>query len=322
MRTLFITKGLPACGKSTWAKSLLKKEPYRFKRLNKDELRLLLDDGVYSPDNEVFIREVQDKMIIAAFDAGYDVILDNTHLVPQTLKKLHKLAEAYGDVKVLEKCFNESVKTCLERNALRTGSARVPDKVINDMARGAGIDRGKQLVDRETYYPPRDNGTTVYEQDESLPKAIMCDLDGTLALMGDRSPYDASECDTKDKPNWPVIKTVLAMYAQGYEIIFMSGRDSKYREQTIRFIEKYCIDPLATAFVNVGAIVALKPISYQLHMRSQGDMRKDSIVKQELFDAHVRDKFNVLFVLDDRNQVVDFWRSVGIPTFQVAPGAF
>ena len=35
-------------------------------------------------------------------------------------------------------------------------------------------------------------------------------------------------------------------------------------------------------------------------MRSAGDKREDSIVKSELFDAHVRDKYNVQFVLDDR----------------------
>jgi len=38
-------------------------------------------------------------------------------------------------------------------------------------------------------------------------------------------------------------------------------------------------------------------------MRPQGDMRKDSIVKRELFDAHICDQYNVLFVLDDRDQL-------------------
>ncbi len=55
---------------------------------------------------------------------------------------------------------------------------------------------------------------------DGLPEAILCDLDGTLALMGDRSPYDASRCDELDKPNWPVIECVKAMYARGVKVIF------------------------------------------------------------------------------------------------------
>jgi hypothetical protein len=134
--------------------------------------------------------------------------------------------------------------------------------------------------------------------------AIICDLDGTLAIIGDRSPYDGSSCD-KDKPNWPVILCVLAMYREKYDIIFMSGRYSKYRAPTEVFIKRWLPD-----------------VPYELFMRANGDNRKDAIVKQELYDANVRNQYNVLFVLDDRNQVVDFWRSIGLTCFQVAPGDF
>jgi hypothetical protein len=51
-------------------------------------------------------------------------------------------------------------------------------------------------------------------------------------------------------------------------------------------------------------------------------MRKDSVVKQELFDEHIRDIYDVVAVYDDRQQVVDMWRAMGIDCFQVAPGNF
>src|SRR5260221_208198 len=105
MRTLFILKGIPASGKSTFAHDLLKREPDRFKRVNRDDLRMMIDAGAWSPEKEEFIREVQDTLIRSAFNNGYDVILDNTSLVPTTLKKLHRLAEQVGDVKVIEKGF-------------------------------------------------------------------------------------------------------------------------------------------------------------------------------------------------------------------------
>jgi hypothetical protein len=57
-------------------------------------------------------------------------------------------------------------------------------------------------------------------------------------------------------------------------------------------------------------------------MRKTSDMRKDAVVKEEIYNENILDKYNVLLVLDDRNQVVDFWRSKGLTCFQVAPGDF
>jgi predicted kinase len=321
-----LLKGLPGCGKSTFAKNLLKKENGRWKRFNRDDLRNMIDDGQYTKENEEFVVEVQDKLIRQALQDGFDVILDNTHLVPMTVKKLHKLAESVGDVQVLEKGFNETVETCLKRNAERQGRARVPDDVIHRMAKAAGIDRGKKLEDKTAYYPPRDNaapGGDQVEADDALPKAILCDLDGTWVRMGNRSPYDGSQCDVLDHPNWPVIITVLMAHSHGINIIFMSGRDSKYREQTIRQIEMYARLENLAKLQNAEVMPAVTElISYQLHMRGEGDMRKDSLVKSDLFDEHVRGKFNVLFVLDDRDQVVSYWRSIGLTCFQVDYGNF
>jgi predicted kinase len=311
-----ILKGLPGCGKSTYAKDLLKKEPRRWKRVNRDDLRGMLDNHMWSKDNEEFVKAMQDTIIRRAFADGYYVILDNTNLVPMTVKKAHRLAESVGDVKVIEKGFNVSIQECLRRNALRDGVAKVPEKVIHDMARASGIDRGHELGSREEYYPPRGAETSKVVQDESLPKAILCDLDGTLAIIGDRSPYDASECDVKDHPNVPVIETVMAMHAKGVKVVFMSGREDKYREQTVRFIEKYC------AIISDKEHVFAEPIPYELYMRSTNDSRKDAIVKRELYDEHVANRYNVLFVLDDRNQVVDAWREMGLACFQVNYGDF
>ena len=57
-------------------------------------------------------------------------------------------------------------------------------------------------------------------------------------------------------------------------------------------------------------------------MRKTGDNRKDCIVKRELFDAHIKDKYYIDFILDDRNQVVNMWRELGFTVMQVADGNF
>lgn len=269
-------------------------------------------------ERENLVRNFKTALVKQAFREGFDVIVDDTHLVPQTVRKLHRLAESIGDVKVIEKCFNVPVAECLRRNALREGPARVPDKVINDMARAAGLDKGRMLEDRETYHPPVGTQGT-YVPDERLPKAVMCDLDGTLALIGDRSPYDATACDAKDSPNPAVAACVMAMHAQSFKIVFMSGRDVRYRPETERFIEKHCHVVLPDG--------ARDAMPYELHMRGEDDAstqdsRKDAVVKQELFDRHVRHRFNVVFVLDDRDSVVRLWRDIGVPCFQTSYGDF
>jgi predicted kinase len=321
MRTVMMLMGLPASGKSTFAKELLRKEPKRWKRVNRDDLRALLDGENFIKENEEFVRNAQEVLIKEALRQGFDVVIDNTHLIASTVNKLHKLIESVGDVKVIHKAFNVSVDECLERNAKREGRARVPDNVILGMAKGAGLNKGRKLQDKEFYYPPRGSDVSTVTNDPALPKAIICDLDGTLAIMGDRSPYDASECDVKDHPNWPVIECVKAMYRQGVHIIFMSGRESKDRDATRRFIDQW-VTYTVTSNVSGGRPPYEAPISYELHMRQTGDQRKDAIIKRELFQANVEGKYHVMFILDDRNQVVHAWRLAGLTVFQVAEGDF
>lgn len=314
---MFILKGIPGCGKSTQAAEMIRKEPRRFVRINRDDLRRMCVGPGNNPHangfaKEELVKRAKDALTELALAEGYDVILDDTHLNGQTVKKLHLLAESHGDVKVVERFIDVDIRTCIERDSKRTGLEHVGEDVIRRLAASAGIHRGKVLANREAYYPGTSSNELV--EREGLPTAIMCDLDGTLAIVGDRSPYDATDCDLTDEPNQPVVECVLAMHAAGHSIIFMSGRDEKYRPETTRFIEAYC---------RVGNVV----VPYELHMRGEltpdrVDSRKDAIVKRELFDAFVRGKYNVLFVLDDRDQVVSNWRRMGLICFQVAPGRF
>ena len=95
-----------------------------------------------------------------------------------------------------------------------------------------------------------------------------------------------------------------------HHIIFCSGREDKYREPTMAFINK-CFDG------------KLEDHDYTLLMRETDDYRKDSIVKHELYLNHIEHRWDILYVLDDRQQVVDMWRNaLGLLTLQVAEGNF
>lgn len=138
-----------------------------------------------------------------------------------------------------------------------------------------------------------------FQQNPNLETVIICDLDGTIALLNGRSPYDASTCDND------ILNVPVADVLKHYKVIFVSGRYEQFREPTLKFFKKH----------NISNYLAL-------YMRKNLDNRKDSIVKEEIYNEYIKDKYNVLFVLDDRNQVVELWRKLGLTCFQVAEGNF
>lgn len=281
MLTLTMVKGLPASGKSTWAKDVVVKSNGQVKRINKDDLRAMIDAGSWSKRNEQHILKVRDKLIVYYMSNGFSVVVDDTNLHPKHEQALQELAEGFNAAFEV-KFFDTPVGECIKRDLGRPNS--VGQKVIMQMY--------NQFLrpEPEVYHPPEDK-----------PLAIICDIDGTLAHMHNRSPYEW------DKVGQDVLDDAVASVLKQFSdihIILMSGRDSVCRDMTIDWLKSF-------------------DIRYtQLFMRPEGDGRKDSIVKQELFDKHIRDDYQVLFVLDDRNQVVDMWRSMGLKVFQVEEGDF
>jgi hypothetical protein len=135
------------------------------------------------------------------------------------------------------------------------------------------------------------------------PLAIICDLDGTLAHLNGRSPYDASSC-IDDILNEPIAHIVRTYAGIGAQVLLCSGREAKYRKPTEAFLAKH------------------ENPYHELFMRKTRDFRKDAVIKTEIYNAEIRDRYEVLFVLDDRNQVVEMWRGLGLTCLQVAPGDF
>ena len=278
MLKVILCKGLPGSGKSTWSKKLIDDHPGQYKRINKDDLRAMLDNSKFSKSNENFVLAVRDQVLLMALKEGKNVIIDDTNLHPKHEKMIRELVKGIAEV-VIQDFTNVPLETCIQRDLTRFAS--VGEKVIRDMYR--------------QFLAPKPEP---YAFQVGLPSAIICDLDGTLCLIHHRNPYDASRCD-EDALN-PVVASLLV----GKTVLLVSGREEKYREPTLKFLAKHNIP------------------YHALWMRQTGDRRKDSIIKQEIFDTHIRGVYNIEFVLDDRNQVVALWRSLGLTCLQVADGDF
>ena len=97
---VILTKGLPGSGKTTWAARVQAESLGTYKRVNKDELRLMLDGGKWSPNNERFVEAVRDQVILAALAAGKDVIVDDTNLEPRHETHIRRLVDGKADVVV------------------------------------------------------------------------------------------------------------------------------------------------------------------------------------------------------------------------------
>lgn len=322
-----LTVGLPASGKSTWAKAEIAKDPANWARINNDDIRAMLNGSEWSKDYENFITDTRKYLIREALKRNKNVIIDNLNINKRHFTDTCEIVKSLGiDAEVFEKAFYIDVEEAIARDAKREGKAKVGEMVIRKWFKESGKDQFKHYHPRvEIFIGGQLNGESIIAPAPppfkiGMPKAIIVDLDGTISLFNcidkkgrkvirhpdapSRSPYDGQHCD-KDLANEAVVEAVKMAKAYGYEIIFCSGRYDDYEVQTRTFLNKH-----------------LPNISYELFMRKSNDMRQDAIVKEEIYNDKIDGKYNIIFILDDRDQVVDFWRSKGLQTFQVAKGDF
>lgn len=306
--TLIITRGYPASGKTTEARAWVACNPDNRVRVNRDDTRFNLF-GKYIGVDEKTVTTAQRGAVEALLKAGKDVIVDDTNLRLRTAREWNDVAVKHG-VGFLVWEVATDVDTCLERNDDRgyTGGRHVPPEVIRDFAKRYPLGRWP-----EVHPTPRKHSDPhlPYVPNYKLPPAIIVDLDGTLAKnVSGREFYGKGlERVYEDDVNELLNSVVVKYFAEDYGVhpIFMSGRNEFARWETQRWLDEKA---------------GWHHDDYELFMRADGDMRKDFEVKAELFDKHVRDEYNVLLCLDDRDQIVKLWRDMGLTCWQVGEGDF
>jgi predicted kinase len=273
-------KGLPASGKTTWAKEQVKASKGTCVRINKDDLRAMVDAGLWSRENEERILHTRNKLIITYLEDPRvrTIIVDDTNLAPKHEKSLKQLADKFDAFFRVEDFTHVPLNECIQRDAMR--SFPVGKKVILDMWRQYGR---KYLYTAPAYI-------------EGLPDAVIIDIDGTIATHeGVRGPFEWDKVEL-DLPRKTVLNTAasLANDNDAY-MLFTSGRDEVCRDSTYNWLNK---------LVDMDN-------KCKLFMRKQKDMRKDSIVKEELYNEYIKDKYNVIAIFDDRASVCRLWTRLG-----------
>lgn len=284
-----VTIGISASGKSTFADKWVKEGSSRTE-VNRDQIRKYIiedKDGNYpftwakwNWKREKEVNTHVDELIHRAVKHGYDIICSDTNLNKTHRDHLIRKLRDFGyevEVKEFPVTWEEAVKR------------------DNARANGVGVSVISKQWDQWNEYIGRNK----YVPDVTKPKCILVDIDGTAAHMnGKRGAFEWDKVHLDDVDH--AVKMMVNAYkSSGNEVIFLSGRDGVCQPATLQWLidKDFYFDDLI--------------------MRAPNDMRKDTVIKEEIFWRDIADNYNVLFVVDDRPSVCRMWRDIGLKVFQV-----
>ena len=163
MKKVVVLRGLPASGKSTWAKAKIDKNPGAWTRVNKDDLRMMMHNGKWSKANEKLVLDARDALIHAALEKGQHVIVDDTNLHESHIARIKQITKGLAEVEV--KDFEISVEAAVKRDLNRDRSV------------------GREVIER-MYNQFIKEPAEVIEKDPTLTDAIIVDVDGNPSSHG------------------------------------------------------------------------------------------------------------------------------------------
>lgn len=133
-QTIKVTQGLPASGKTTWARKWVNEDPKNRVRINRDDIRKML--GPYwIPTREKLVTSIENDMLIQSLFRDYDVVIDATNLrgIDRFKTLLYKNALDSVELELVDHFLEVDLKTCIQRDQQRSGDAFVGKEPITRM---------------------------------------------------------------------------------------------------------------------------------------------------------------------------------------------
>jgi predicted kinase len=304
MSIITVLIGISGAGKTTFSAPLLKDK--NTIRVNRDDARTMLfgvsqsDQTYYNRKDiracEDLVSETIEDTIYNALHKGKNIVIDNTHLQK---KYIDEILFKYNHLADIELVFCDvTLKEAQERVVKRNNLATVPtyiEKHYNEYLKLKKSMHGQQL-----YYPQT---APQVKFNTSLPDTYIVDIDGTVALKGDRDIFDDSKLhlDTEIKEVGHIIR---ALHKDGFKIVFVSGRQDSCKDTTTQWLKDK----------------NLWMTDSEIYMRKAKDQRNDSIVKEEIVLRDLLPRFNVVGVLDDRIGVTRNFHKLGMFVLNVNQG--
>lgn len=130
MSALFIMVGCPGSGKSYFLRNLGSVKNSSV--VSRDDIRFSLledNDKYFDKEDEVF--KLFTETIQKELDSGKNVYADATHLTGVSRLKLMNSLNLEG-IDIVPIVMNTPLDVCLQRNSLREGIRKVPEKVIRN----------------------------------------------------------------------------------------------------------------------------------------------------------------------------------------------
>lgn len=298
MSKLILTCGISGSGKSTFTSTIVKHNPIKYFLVNRDKIRESIFGYTEENISEYYLRDdfnllekevtkTENALIKEGLSKGKIVIVDATHLKKEYIDRF-RFFNVDTDIIYFDIGLEEAIRR--DSNRIRKVGAEIIKRQYNRYNHIKTI--GLTGWQRETLV-----------QDLSLMSCVIFDIDGTLAHKENRDAYDWGRVG-EDKIDNAVEHLWKSIDGNFTAKVFCTGRDSICKKETEQWLYKH----------GVGYYD-------ELHMRTHGDNRPDWIVKREMWED-ISKRYNILFLVDDRNQVVDYARSLGLKVFQVENGNF
>lgn len=295
-KQLVILVGPPGSGKSTMAHTLCAEEGYSY--INQDK---------QGKDHA--------RQFDAAVLAGENILVDRMNFSKGQRARYIDVAKKNGYyVHII--VLHQNYYTCYSRIVGRFGN----HETINDEQAARGALKTFFTKYERPLPDEADKIEFLYPLGEK-PSAIICDLDGTLCDVTHRRHFVRREGRkdwqgffagmVDDTPNkW--CADLLKSMSKDYTVVYCSGRPDNWRPHTVEWLKKFDLFDFRNS---------ANP-DFHLYMRSRQDSRQDNIVKEIILDFEILTRFKPYFMIDDRKQVVDMWRSRGYTCLQCDEGDF